>query len=127
MKTGDTWKIEQKDSSDAPGNGKVYTTRNVKYHYVRNVDTLHHTCAVIGYSLDLAVEGGFKNPMPPQTNLTVDGDGTGTGTIYIDVAKGMIVASSSKLDANQSLSIPGQSDPVLTSTKTVTSHLTIVE
>jgi len=127
VKPGDTWKVQQKDSNDAPGNGKVYTTKNIKYYYLRNADTLKHTCAVIEYTLDISVEGGFKNPVPPGNELTVDGDGNGSGTIYIDAAQGKIIADNNKLDANQSLSIPGQSDPVLTSTKTVTSHLAIVE
>ncbi|HET7153695.1 MAG TPA: hypothetical protein VFJ29_07995, partial [Candidatus Kapabacteria bacterium] len=126
VKPGDTWKIQQKDTNDAPGNGKVYTTTNFQYHYLHNADTLNHTCAVIKYTTDVTVEGGFTNPIS-HTDLTVDGDGKGSGTIYFDLAKGAIVANNSKIEANQSLSVQGQTDPVLTSSKSVTAHLVIAE
>ncbi len=121
---GGTWTLTKNDTSDVE-QGKVYTVSTMKGTYVRDCDTLGHSCAVLAYTIDLKLEGAMK--IQNMFDATITGDGTGKGTVYFDAARGKMLANVNVMEMNQQIAVTGQQSMVIPQTMTTKTNMSIVE
>jgi hypothetical protein len=119
---GDTWTVKQIDSN-GDENSMVHDTTMVTCKYLRTVDTLHHSCAVLKFTLKTN-QGGVITA--PQGVISVDGGGTGAGMAYFDPKKGVIVSNNynANLEENFTMAAMGKT---ITQTESTTMQTTIME
>jgi len=123
VKKGDTWRILDIDSNDAGGKGMIYDTTTVVCSYQRNSDTLHHSCAVITYTVKIIMAGNLTSQ---SGQIELDGDGTGSGTAYWDADKGRLIANNGKTNVTQNLTLTSMQQTI-TQTLSKTQNTTIIE
>jgi len=100
---GDTWTTEMNDSTNLNGMGTMYLTGTTVYTFKRIADTLHHHCAVIGSAATMNVKGAIY-----LQDVVVSGAGDMTGTIYFDIEKGAMVASTGTGETTSNMELKGE-------------------